>query len=69
MIGNLPPEAQKLVAEFVALLSRQYQHAPPARKSNQTKLSEGKFIGIWKDRVDMRDSNRYVRELREREWL
>lgn len=66
-IEALTPEAQKIVADLVALLSRQ----PPqssSRKSRRPPLSKEKFIGMWKDREDMADSTAYVRHLRETEW-
>lgn len=64
----LPPEAQKVVADLVALLSERYAQTRVNRKMKSTRLVDEKFIGIWKDREDMQDSNAYVRSLREREW-
>jgi hypothetical protein len=65
----LPPEAQKLVADLVAFLSKQQRSSKSAQRVRSTRLAEERFIGIWKDRADMQDSSTYVRELRRREWM
>lgn len=39
-----------------------------ARKPRHPPLREEPFVGMWKDREDMADSTRWVRELRKREW-
>jgi hypothetical protein len=72
---SLPPEAQKQVMDFIAFLQMRYTPAtggvkPPAGKAKATKmrLVDEPFIGMWKNREDMRDSARWVRETREREW-
>ncbi|MBK9009142.1 MAG: DUF2281 domain-containing protein [Anaerolineae bacterium] len=66
-IQNLPPEAQKQVSDFVAFLKARYSEVS-RKKSKRGKLEDEPFIGMWKDREDMRDSVRWVRESREREW-
>ena len=67
-IEALPPEAQKLVGEFVKLLNKQYQIAKPSRKPRKKELDLGDFVGMWKDRPEMEDSVAYVRELRRTQW-
>jgi len=64
----LPPEAQKLVAELVAFLGKASRHPKSSRRKNVGSLLDEKFIGLWKDRDDMQDSNTYVRNLRKTEW-
>jgi mRNA-degrading endonuclease RelE of RelBE toxin-antitoxin system len=66
-IQNLPPEAQKQVSDFVAFLKARYE-VVSRKKSKRGKLEDEPFIGMWKDREDMRDSVKWVREVREREW-
>ncbi len=63
---NLPPEAQKEVADFISLLYERYQSAsqPQAKK----RLAQEDFIGLWKDRTDMQDSTSWVRDIRKKEW-
>jgi hypothetical protein len=63
----LPPEAQRQVTDFIAFLQTRYQ--PRRNRVKKTKvLSSEAFIGLWRDREDMRDSAHWVRETRQREW-
>lgn len=66
-INSLPPEAQKQVADFVAFLHSRY--APvPAKKMRRIKLAREPFVGMWKDRADIKDSVEWVRQLRREQW-
>ena len=67
-IASLPPEAQKQVMDFVAFLKTRYPAPPRRRKGKRTKLADEPFIGMWRDRKEMKDSSAWVRRLREREW-
>lgn len=64
----LPSEAQQQVADFIAFLRTRHGKQRPNQNSPQIDLSEETFIGIWRDRSDMLDSTKWVREMREREW-
>jgi len=66
-IENLPPEAQKQVSDFVAFLKTRYSLSP-SKKGRRVKLIKEPFIGMWKDREDMRDSTQWVRQLRRNQW-
>ncbi|MGE5446218.1 MAG: DUF2281 domain-containing protein [Ignavibacteriales bacterium] len=66
-IMNLPPEAQKEVADFISLLYERYQSS--SQPQIQKKLAQEDFIGLWKDRPDMQDSTSWVRDIRKKEWL
>lgn len=67
--ATLPPEAQQLVADFIAFL----QKSSKARFGKKVKpagnLTDEAFIGIWRDRTEMQDSSAWVRNVREREWI
>ena len=67
-IGSLPPEAQKQVSDFVAFLKTRYPVAKATRRTRRTKLTDEPFIGMWRDREEMKDSSAWVRRLRESEW-
>ena len=68
-IQNLPPEAQKQVSDFVAFLKTRYSATTtPGSKSRRARLAKEPFIGMWKDRADMRDSVAWIRELRRSQW-
>jgi hypothetical protein len=60
-IGSLPPEAQKQVADFVAFLKTRYPTRPTTRRAKQTKLADEPFVGMWRDREQMKDSSEWER--------
>lgn len=66
--ANLPPEAQKEVADFISLLYERYQGSSDLQSIQKKKLTQEEFIGIWKDRSDMEDSTSWVRDTRKKEW-
>lgn len=65
----LPLEAQRQAADFIVFLQTRYQR-PHARKKagTVTDLSHEPFIGMWRERGDMKDSRDWVRNIRETEW-
>jgi hypothetical protein len=64
----LPPEVQRQVADFIAFLHTRYEPFQSGKKANQINLADEPFIGMWRDRKDMKDSSAWVRGSREREW-
>jgi len=68
-IKKLPSEAQQEVADFVEYLSQKYiQHSDDSGSSRKKSILESSFRGMWKDREDMQDSTKWVRELRKSRW-
>ena len=67
-LALLPPEGQRQVADFIALLRERYARSQ-SPNSVTPDLAQDGFIGIWRDREDMQDSSAWVRNLREREWV
>lgn len=67
-LATLPPEALKLVAEFVGAISKQYAVPMKPAKLRRLNLREEPFIGLWSGRIDMEDSAEFVRTLRRQEW-
>ncbi len=65
-LNALPPEAQQQVVDFIKFLQTRYQ--PKPGKKAKSKLAGEAFIGIWRNREDMRDSSAWVRESRSTEW-
>lgn len=62
---KLPSEAQEEAVDFVEFLYRKYlQQSKEADSSNKKSILESPFRGMWKDREDMQDSTKWVRELR-----
>ncbi len=66
--SSLPPEAQQQVLDFIAFLQTRYRPARSHKTARATPLAKEPFIGMWRDRDDMRDSAAWVRNLRNTEW-
>lgn len=64
----LPLEAQQQVADFIAFLHSRYRQFTPDQKAGLTDLANEAFIGMWRDRAEMEDSNQWVRDVRRCEW-
>ncbi len=68
-ISNLPPEAQRQVSDFIAFLRTRYKKRSQTSKTLKgNNLLKEPFIGIWKDRDDMKDSGKWLRNIRKSEW-
>ena len=67
-ILKLPPEAQRLVADFIAFLRIRYKLSNAEKQAKRIKLGNEPFVGIWKDREDMSNSGKWLRNAREAEW-
>lgn len=67
-ISTLPPEAQRQVIDFIEFLRVRYGKIQAEKKLVRKKITSESFIGIWENRKDMKDSNRFVRGIRESEW-
>jgi hypothetical protein len=63
----LPPEAQRQVTDFIAFLKTRYVMSRQTKKKRRP-LSDEPFIGMWRDREDMKDGAEWVRRLRRSEW-
>ena len=63
----LPPEARREVEDFIHFLRERYGKESKASANGDWR--EENFVGMWKDRKDLRDGGAaFVRELRETEW-
>ena len=67
-ISNLPPEAQQQVADFIAFLRTRYKRSDAEKQTKRINLINEPFIGIWKDREDMNNSGKWLRNVREAQW-
>jgi len=63
---DLPPKAQQQVIDFIKFLKIQHVTLEKEKKSD---LLEEPFIGMWRDRDNMRDSAKWVRNVRNSEWV
>jgi hypothetical protein len=67
-ISNLPPEAQRQVVDFIAFLRTRYKRSEKEKQTERINLVNEPFIGIWKDREDMNNSSKWLRNVRKTEW-
>ena len=67
-ISDLPPEAQRQVADFIAFLRTRYKRSEQEKQSKRASLVNEPFVGIWKDREDMDNSRKWLRDVRKTEW-
>ena len=64
---SLPIEAQKQVLVFIDFLQKRYE--PKGKKIREMKsITNKKFVGLWENREDLRDSYSWIRNLRKKEW-
>jgi hypothetical protein len=66
-INSLPPEAQRQIEDFIFFLRERYKGAQP-KSAPTSDLEAEAFVGMWRDREDMRDSSAWVRNVRQTHW-
>jgi len=64
--SSLPSECQKEVADFIVSLHERYSQSVSTEQAGHD-LTTLSFVGMWRDREDMRDSTAWVRKLRTRQ--
>lgn len=62
----LPVEARREVEDFICFLRERY--GKEDKSAAGVDLRGESFVGMWKDREDLKDGADFVRELRETEW-
>ena len=67
-INSLPVEAQRQIEDFVSFLRERYKSPQPKNTAPVSDLETEAFVGMWRDREDMRDSSAWVRNIRETHW-
>lgn len=70
-ISALPPFAQREVFDFIASLKIRYVSEAPGGTKDEAEealLESEPFVGMWRDRSDMANSSRWIRNLRQTEW-
>lgn len=68
-IRKLPSEAQQEAADFVEFLTQKYiQKSAETESPKKKSILNNSFRGIWKERDDLQDSTKWVRELRKSRW-
>ncbi|NOY69852.1 MAG: DUF2281 domain-containing protein [Deltaproteobacteria bacterium] len=67
-IKELPPEAQKELTVFIDFLKLRHKKIRTKKRGTGINLAKEPFIGVWKDRKDMMDSQLWLRRMRKAEW-
>ncbi|MBI2441709.1 MAG: DUF2281 domain-containing protein [Lentisphaerae bacterium] len=67
-IEELPLDRQREVSDFVAFLRYSVVSEPPLVRRKKGFVADDPFIGVWKDRKDLKNSAGWVRRLRQKEW-
>ncbi len=62
----LPSEAQRQILDFMAFLEQRYRLTP--RRRRRRPLQTYAFVGLWRERQDMEESEQWVRAIRQQEW-
>lgn len=65
-LNALPLEAQRRVLDFITWMEARYRASRKAQL--RRKLTDEPFIGLWSEREDLKDSRRWVRQIRAVEW-
>lgn len=66
-INSLPVEAQRQIEDFVSFLRERYKKSQ-TKTAATSDLETEPFVGMWRDREDMRDGSAWVRNIRETHW-
>ena len=66
-INSLPPEAQRQIEDFISFLRERYGISQ-RKAAPSSDLESEAFVGMWRDREDMRDSSTWVRNIRKSHW-
>lgn len=66
-IDMLPVEAQREAKDFVQYLYDRYVGSRSPKKTKGS-ISESGFVGMWKNREDLKDSTIWVKGQREKQW-
>jgi hypothetical protein len=67
-LNSLPPAAKQQVLDYIEFLLARYGSQTETEKTSSSSLSSESFIGMWRDRTELADSSRWVRETRDKEW-
>jgi len=67
-LRTLPDELQKEAADFIAFLRTRNTVHNKRKPKKSLNLKLEPFIGMWKDRGELKDSSAWVKTIRQTEW-
>jgi len=65
---SLTKMEKKQVLDFIEFLKSKNILKKRRRRTSVAKLEDEKFIGIWQNRDDMKDSTNWVKNIRTKDW-
>jgi hypothetical protein len=68
LIDSLANIINSLTPEEIYTLEQKLQARISPKEIEQSNLENEPFVGMWKDRKDMKDSSQWVRQIRQQEW-
>lgn len=68
LIDSLVEIINSLTQEERINLEQKLKVQTSSTKINQSDFQDEPFVGMWKDREDLNDSSRWVRQIRQQEW-
>lgn len=64
---SLPEEVQQTIIDFVGFLKQRHQTSQSELPQPIT-FDDQPFVGMWSDRLEMKDSVAWVRQTRTQQW-
>ena len=68
LIDSLVQIINSLTTEERKNLEEKLHFQTLSTEIDQSNLQDEPFVGMWKDREDMKDSSEWVRQIRQQEW-
>ena len=65
IFDSLPTQAKREVIDFMEFLQKRHKKPQGFKKS---KITEETFVGMWTNHDPVKDSGKWIRELRRHEW-
>lgn len=71
-LSTLPEQARQELTDFCQFLKKKYRPSKAGQRAAAAtppkELADVGFVGMWKDRTDMKDAAGWVREQRASTW-
>lgn len=65
---SFQPEIQKEIIDFIGYLEMKYKSTQKVKKEKKPALEKEPFVGMWSSRTEMKDAEKYIKELRKKHW-
>ncbi|HRG47821.1 MAG TPA: hypothetical protein PLX69_09735 [Leptospiraceae bacterium] len=65
---SFQPEIQKEIVDFIEYLEIKYKTTLKIKDKKKPSLEKESFVGMWSSRPEMKDSDKYIKELRKKHW-